>query len=397
MNRRTFLGTIPLLSAAPWLTADEKKNAAKLIPGKSRELDTLVEFPAVLETPLTLLRKHSVTPVDLLFIRNNQQPKDSATLRSVPLKGWKLKLSGMVNREMTIDASVLQKLPTIEHEMVLQCSGNGRSLFSLASQTKGTQWHRGGIANVRFGGVKLSSLLRHLKITIDKNAKFVTAEGHDTPLPKKEDFEHSIPLQDVLDHSFLATKLNGMDLPAIHGGPLRLITPGYYATNNVKWLSHLRFVKSESTNYNHAVRYRTPNEPIKPGSEFKFTLTNSTPTWKMKVGTLIFAPEANAKLRSGRVSISGGTFNDGEERNETVEEWVDQGRTWHRAEIEKPKSAYAWTPWKINLKLTQGKREVWARAIDTRGRSQPLDGSLFWNPRGYQWNGVEKVSVTVRE
>jgi hypothetical protein len=33
---------------------------------------------------------------------------------------------------------------------------------------------------------------------------------------------------------------------------------------------------------------------------------------------------------------------------------------------------------------------------DALGRSQPLDGSIYWNPNGYEWTGVYKSQVTVQ-
>jgi sulfite oxidase len=45
--------------------------------------------------------------------------------------------------------------------------------------------------------------------------------------------------------------------------------------------------------------------------------------------------------------------------------------------------------------LKPGVHEIWSRAIDALGRTQPLDGSIFWNPNGYEWTGVFKVEVTV--
>jgi hypothetical protein len=45
--------------------------------------------------------------------------------------------------------------------------------------------------------------------------------------------------------------------------------------------------------------------------------------------------------------------------------------------------------------LVAGQQQIWARAVDTLGRTQPLDGSVFWNPQGYTWNGVEKIEVQV--
>jgi hypothetical protein len=35
--------------------------------------------------------------------------------------------------------------------------------------------------------------------------------------------------------------------------------------------------------------------------------------------------------------------------------------------------------------------------VDALGRTQPLDGSIAWNPAGYAWNGVDAVTVTVRD
>ena len=43
-----------------------------------------------------------------------------------------------------------------------------------------------------------------------------------------------------------------------------------------------------------------------------------------------------------------------------------------------------------------GTYEVWSRAVDALGRSQPLDGTIFWNPNGYEWNGVHKIAFTVK-
>ena len=35
------------------------------------------------------------------------------------------------------------------------------------------------------------------------------------------------------------------------------------------------------------------------------------------------------------------------------------------------------------------------RATDALGRTQPMDGLTRWNPRGYEWNGVDRVEVDV--
>ena len=70
-------------------------------------------------------------------------------------------------------------------------------------------------------------------------------------------------------------KLNREPLPGVHGGPVRLVTPGFYATMQVKWLQRLRFEKTESTNFYRVIEYRVPRALLKPGELgriLKFTL-----------------------------------------------------------------------------------------------------------------------------
>ena len=110
----------------------------------------------------------------------------------------------------------------------------------------------------------------------------------------------------------------------------------------------------------------------------------------------VLSPEPGAKLEAGPVTISGVAYNDGKAPIETVLVSIDQGKSWEPAELEVPKSPYAWYEWKTKRTLARGNYEIWARAIDYLGRSQPLDGKIFWNPNGYEWTGVFKVPVTVK-
>jgi len=393
LGASVFAGPAGLVSR--FATAVEDKNAAQLIVGKDQRLIVLKDGPAVIETPLELLLKPGPTSADILFVRNNQQPENAATMQPHPLEGWKIELSGLLNRNVEIDAAELAEMDQVEHEMVLQCSGNGRSLFSRSAQTKGTQWGRGGFGCVRFGGVKLSTLLEKKGIEPNAAARFVTAEGIDKPAGDDEDFEHSLPLDDVLNRSLIALSLNGKPLPAIHGGPVRLVTPGVYGTMQMKWLSRLRFETSETTNLNHAVRYRVPRKPIKPGSEFTFTFDNSDFDWNMKVKTVLLTPAPEATVAAGKVVVEGVAFNDGQAAIETVMVSLDKGQSWQRARLEPPDERYSWTRFRHDVSLNKGPHSVWTRAIDRWGRSQPLDGSIAWNPSGYEWNGVEQIDFVV--
>jgi DMSO/TMAO reductase YedYZ molybdopterin-dependent catalytic subunit len=243
----------------------------------------------------------------------------------------------------------------------------------------------------------LSAVLKKHNVRISREAKFMTVEGKDLPLGlEKPDMEHSLPLADALEKSILALKLNGEGLPGVHGGPVRLVTPGFYATVHIKWLRRLRFESTESTNFYHATEYRVPKRLLKPGEKFRFTLDNSLPTWKMRLMSFIFSPEPMAMLRAGTLTFSGVAFNDGAARLESLLVSFDCGQSWRQAALQVPQSPYAWYPWTIQEKLATGTYEVWSRAVDALGRTQPLDGSIYWNPNGYEWNGVHKIAVTVK-
>src|SRR5690606_30840388 len=146
---------------------------------------------------------------------------------------------------------------------------------------------------------------------VDKQARFITAEGNDQAIAGKQDFEHSLPVDEALNRSILALRLNGKDLPAIHGGPVRLVTPGVFGTMHLKWLSKLTFAGEESQNENHARRYRVPKRRIKPGEEFTADLNNSRFNWRMNVKSVVLEPAPGAEVKAGSNTIRGVAFNDG--------------------------------------------------------------------------------------
>ncbi len=399
-NRRRFLATSAALGVGAlgltdaWAVAADKPGAARVVAGKDgRLLVHKAEIP-VIETPSALL-DDQVTPLKVLFVRNNQPLENAATLKPFPLKGWKIALTGMIHKPQSLDAEMLARMEQVDREMVLQCCGNGRSLFAGSVKAKGTQWTRGGMGNVRVSGVRLSTVLRKLGVRIGSGARFLTAGGKDSPLPGKEDFEHSLPLAEALEHSLLALRINGQPIPAVHGGPVRLMTPGFYGTMHIKWVTRLRFEDDESSNYNQIPRYRVPRTLLSPGKPIKYTFQNSKACWRMKVKCVVLWPQPGTTVAAGKSHVVRGVaFNDGAVRIDAVQLSTDRGRSWSRARLEFPRSRYAWYRWTAAVRLPAGEHELWARAVDARGRSQPLDGSIHWNPSGYEWNGVEKIPVT---
>lgn len=389
---------------SPAFAAEEAQSAAALIDGKDARLLVHKAAPCEIETPWELLLEHPLTPKELLFVRNNQQLADSQTLAPSTATEWPIEFDGLVEFPRSMELKRLRELPQVEREMVLQCSGNGRKLFSQSSPCPGAPWHLGAVANLKFGGPTLRSVVEELKLNVDPRAQFITAEGLDgPPKPDVADFEHSLPLRDALDRSVIALTMNGEPLPAAHGGPVRLVTPGYYGTMHVKWLSRIRFETSETANHHQVRRYRTPYDPIKPGSEFQYDLGNSEPNWRMRIKSIILSPSDGATFvpvaapevfRDGKFTVRGIAFNDGTCRIDRVEISTD-GETWRPAELEVPESPYAWYRWKASVEAKAGDQTIRCRAIDTLGRTQPRDGAIHWNPAGYAWNGVHEVKVIV--
>ena len=73
---------------------------------------------------------------------------------------------------------------------------------------------------------------------------------------------------------------------------------------------------------------------------------------------------------------------------------IDFGATWAEAALDAPANPYAWQNWRAGLEFPgPGYYEIWARATDSAGVSQPH--VILWNPKGYLNNALHRVAVTV--
>ena len=72
---------------------------------------------------------------------------------------------------------------------------------------------------------------------------------------------------------------------------------------------------------------------------------------------------------------------------------IDFGATWQKAKLRKPANRFAWQHWTARTTFPEtGYYEVWARAVDDQGRSQPMVVP-GWNPRGYLNNACHRIAV----
>jgi sulfite oxidase len=382
-------------------------NAAEVIKGKSPELIVINAKLGVMETPLTLLRKYQHTPKDLLFCRFHYPHEgDQAWFATTALppeeliKNWTLDVGGLVERSRKVKIADLQKMPQEKRVSVLQCAGNGRSYYAAKQKAVGGQWKNGGMANLEWEGVPLRHFLDEMKLMPADSARWLTAQGWDQPVtPVGSGFSKSYHMSDAaLDHAIIALKMNGEPIPAAHGGPVRLIIPGFYGNMCMKMLTGLSLMPDQSVSFYQRVGYRMPNELPADPQTFKaddYTIFNSRPTYGQVIKSVIFSPLPEDKPKAGNVEITGVAFNDGTAAITSVEVSSDGGKTWTRAEIKPPESPWAWHHWTAKGALKRGSNILMCRATDALGRTQPIEGVTRWQPRGYEWNGVERLQINI--
>ena len=360
-------------------------------PGKDKGLVILGDRPLVAETPEHLL-DDATTPVGKFFIRNNGQIPDDTTNAD----GWTIRIDGEVNTPLELKlGEIKQRFQSQTHRMVLECGGNGRSFFSPPG--RGNQWTNGGAGCAEWTGVALKDVLAAAGLKSD--AKFTGSYGTDAHLSgdaSKHAISRGNPLAKSLDpHSMIVWAMNGQNLTTIHGGPVRLIVPGWPGSLSTKWLNRVvvRATPHDGQGMG-GTSYRVPVTPIVPGSN------NDGKTFRdlesMPVRGIITNPANGTRLPAGTrdLALRGAAW-DGDVGVGRVDVSIDFGQTWLQADTATPTNRYDWTRWTRTVTLpSDGYFELWVRATDRKGLAQPLVAPN-WNPQGYGANPINRIAVLV--
>jgi DMSO/TMAO reductase YedYZ molybdopterin-dependent catalytic subunit len=247
--------------------------------------------------------------------------------------------------------------------VTLECAGNGRSLFD--PPVEGEQWALGAVSTAEWRGVRLNAVLD--RAGAGKQATHLVFHGADGA------FDRGLSLDQARD-ALLAFDMNGAPLPAAHGGPLRLVVPGWYAVASVKWLASIGVVDSPFTGHFQTDRY---------------VFSESEPVSRMRVRSLITEPEDGSTLAAGEVVIRGLAWS-GYGAITEVDVSVD-GDEWQPAVVS-PAPPHAWHAWSHAIHVDAGTSiAIRSRATDVSGNFQPERAE--WNRLGYGNNSIQVVRV----
>jgi sulfite oxidase len=307
-----------------------------------------------------------LTPVDKLFRRDNLPPPPLSEV-------WKLTLEGVANPATFTVPDLVDALRPVEVTAVLQCAGNGRGL--LADRPPGTPWRTGAAANLKWSGVAMADLV-DLAGGANEGARFLTALGADGASDDPKRVERSVPLHAGVDSGVLALWLNGEPLSTEHGGPVRLVIPGYFAVNSVKWVVRLALTADESDAEIQKLRYRLTQPGAVP--------TAGDPScWEMPVKSWVTTPSPGV-VGSPTVEVEGVAFS-GAGPVTTVEVTADGGTTWQPAVLGPSAGPTSWRTFSATLDLGDRGGQIASRAHDSSGIVQPARSNADRN--GYAVNG----------
>ncbi len=160
---------------------------------------------------------------------------DLGKISGIKKEEWKLEISGLVEKELSLTYAELLKLPKCLLKTDIHCV---------------TTW---SVLNTVWKGAALSSVLPLCKPS--PKALFVTAfsfDGYSTNFPAEYLFKQD---------SILAYEYENEPLPFRYGGPVRLLIPSLYFWKSAKWLKKIEFMEKDSPGYWEQRGYHMRGDP----------------------------------------------------------------------------------------------------------------------------------------
>jgi len=252
----------------------------------------------------------------------------------VAAQDWRLRIHGMVDREIEMDLAQLLARPLIERDITLTCVSN---------EVGGSY-----IGNARWVGAALSPILE--EAGVHPEATQIASRSADG-------FTVGTPTAVVMDgrDAMLAVAMNGEPLPLAHGFPVRMIVPGLYGyVSATKWVVDLELTTFEAFDAYWIRRGWAQQAPIKTMSR-------------------IDTPRSGARLKAGLVPVAGVAW--AQHRGiQTVEVRVDSG-DWVQSRLAQEDTIDTWRLWLYEWEALPGRHTIEVRATDGAGAVQTGDSA----------------------
>jgi DMSO/TMAO reductase YedYZ molybdopterin-dependent catalytic subunit len=281
----------------------------------------------------------------------------------VPDPGWSLRVDGLVGTQLRLDLEQLRALPAVSVTAVLECFGNPLRPDEPVRR----------VANVTWGGAPVRALLERAGALPGADSLWVG--GLDSGRfggRASQGYLKDVPLGVAADRGIVAYEMNGEPLTEEHGFPARLFVPGYFGTNNVKWLRSLTVAAGRPEHLFTTELYQR----VPPGGR------HPVPVRDLDVNSVL----TGHSERAGVVTVYGWAWSATPVSRVQIGTDGTDG-AWLDATVEPRRAdAFGWQRFSRALRLGPGAHAVTARATDSQGRVQPLAGAR---------NEVHTVTVTV--
>jgi len=315
-----------------------------------RDLIALLGLPTPARSVIVPAEAMSDVPGHSAYVTPNAEFYRIDTALFVPkmdTEGWRLRVTGMVDREIEMGIEELLAENHVEALVTLTCVSN-----SVGGNLVG---------NARWIGWPVRELLA--RAGVRPEADMVLSRSVDG-------FTAGTPLEVLTDdrNALIAVGMNGEPLPPEHGFPVRLVVPGLYGyVSATKWLTELKVTRFDQDEGYWTPRGWSALGPIKTASRIDVPRRGDVQV--PSSGTVPVAGVAWAQHRG----IS------------RVEVRVDDG-PWNEAELLAEPTVDAWRLWTWQWEAQPGEHTLTVRATDGDGELQTdavaspaPDGASGWH------------------
>jgi len=358
--------------------------------GKRDDMIVRLRLPYNAEPPPAVLAGSPITPIDTFYGRNHGAFPD------ITPQQWRLAVTGHVDRPYTV---TYEQLTTDfdQHVVVatLACAGNRRAeLLRLRPMPEKDPWAHGAISTAEWRGVRLADVLTAAGVQ-QREGLHVAFEAPDVAREARpvQPYGSSIPLSKAMSlEVLLAWQMNSEPLPRAHGGPVRVVVPGYIGARSVKWVTAITVQPGPSENYFQSLDYRILPSDADPDT---VAAGEGISLSSLALNCDILDPTDDDRVPRGGLTIRGyGIAGDGH-TVERVDVSLDDGLTWRQADLHPAPSKWSWRPWSLTVDVAPGPLRITARAWDGTAAVQPESPASLWNPRGYGNNAWARVGLSV--